>query len=675
MQYFVKSGNPEKQRVACVVLGIFQRRQPSEPAAAVDAASGGAVGAIMRRGDMDGKAGTTLLLHNVPGVFADRLLLVGLGRERDFDERAYRKAQRTATRALLETGSLDAANYLTRLQIRGHDYYWNIQQAVLATAEVLYRFDDCRGEKARSEITPPRLERLTFDVPRRSDLNAGERGLAHGLAMAQGVELAKNLANLPGNLCTPIYLAERAQELGKSHRLKVDVLDEKRMRELGMGALLAVAAGSRQPPRLICMEYRNGPKDEAPIALVGKGLTFDAGGISIKPSAQMDEMKFDMCGGASVFGAMLAAAELELPINLVGVVVASENLPDGQAVKPGDIITSLAGITIEVLNTDAEGRLILADALAYTEQTYKPALCVDMATLTGACVVALGAHASGLFSNTPGLTRQLLGAGDQVGDRAWELPMWPEYGEQIRSDFADVANIATKGAREAGATIGAVFLQRFVNKMKWAHLDIAGTAWTGNRRPAGRCRCWCSSCSTRRRAATTDRRETAAAASAALPAAGWLAYARPSHPLYVEMTRVDFYILPPAADPLPTVCRLCDKACAAGFSVFVRAIDPALVAGLDDSLWTFRQGSFVSHEIWQGQPLSAPLPKVLIGDRAPPSSHCDVLLNLGSPVPDYFSRFERVLELAHGDETQREAARERFRYYRDRGYPLESHKL
>lgn len=293
--------------------------------------------------------------------------------------------------------------------------------------------------------------------------------------------LTKDLANLPGNYCTPAYLADQATKLAEAYRFKAKVLERAEMEKLGMGALLAVARGSSQPPKLIVLEYLKGPKGEAPIALVGKGLTFDAGGISIKPAAAMDEMKFDMCGGASVLGTFAAVAELKLPVNLVGIVPATENLINGEAVKPGDIVTSMAGITIEVLNTDAEGRLILCDALTYAEQNYSPAVCIDMATLTGACVVALGSHAHGLFANQSGLARALLAAGEQIGDRAWELPLWPEYEPQLKSEFADVANIATIGGREAGAIIGATFLHRFTRKLKWAHLDIAGTAWTGKK--------------------------------------------------------------------------------------------------------------------------------------------------------------------------------------------------
>jgi leucyl aminopeptidase len=481
MEYFVKSGNPEKQRVACVVVGIFDRRSPSEAADTIDKASDGVISGVMRRGDLDGKAGQTLMLHNVPGTFADRVLLVGLGKERVFDDAAYRKASAVAARALRATGAIDAVSYLTHLPVKGRDFHWNVQQAVLASEEQFYRFDECRGEKAREEQPAIRLERITFDLPRRSDLPAGEKGLAEAAAIARGVALAKDLGNLPGNLCTPTYLAEAAKKLAAQYPIKTRILEAEDMQKLGMGSLLSVALGSSQPPKLIVMEYLHGAKDEKPIALVGKGLTFDAGGISIKPADKMDEMKFDMCGGASVLGTLAAVAELKLPMNLVGIVPATENLINGAANKPGDIVTSMAGITIEVLNTDAEGRLILCDALTYAEKTYEPRLCIDMATLTGACVVALGAHASGLFTNTPGLGRALLAAGEEVGDRAWELPLWPEYDEAIKSEFADVANIATIGGREAGAIIGATFLHRFTKRMKWAHLDIAGTAWKGKR--------------------------------------------------------------------------------------------------------------------------------------------------------------------------------------------------
>lgn len=302
-----------------------------------------------------------------------------------------------------------------------------------------------------------------------------EQGLAHGLAIAHGVTFTRDLANLPGNICTPTYLANEAKKLAAKHKkLSVRILEEAEMKKLGMGSLLSVSRGSRQPAKLIAFKYSGGKKDDKPHALVGKGLTFDAGGISIKPGLGMDEMKFDMCGGASVFGAMRALVELDLPINVVGVVPSSENLPDGDANKPGDIVTSMDGQTIEILNTDAEGRLILCDALTWTDRTYKPKTVVDIATLTGACVVALGSHATGLLANDDKMAETLLAAGTRTGDRAWRLPLWDDYDGQLKSNFADMANI---GGREAGTITAACFLHRFTKKMRWAHLDIAGTAY------------------------------------------------------------------------------------------------------------------------------------------------------------------------------------------------------
>jgi leucyl aminopeptidase len=300
--------------------------------------------------------------------------------------------------------------------------------------------------------------------------------------MAQGMALAKDLANLPGNICTPSYLADEARRLGrKSSKLKVTVLEEKQMEKLGMGALLSVSRGSRQPAKLIVLEYKGGKADARPVALVGKGLTFDAGGISIKPAEKMDEMKYDMCGGASVLGTLAACVALDLPLNVVGIIPSSENLPDGDANKPGDIVTSMSGQTIEILNTDAEGRLILCDALTYTER-FKPAAVVDIATLTGACIIALGDQASGLLANDDKLADELLAAGQSSGDRAWRLPLWDEYQSQLDSNFADMANV---GGRPAGTITAACFLARYTKQFKWAHLDIAGTAWKSGGKDKG----------------------------------------------------------------------------------------------------------------------------------------------------------------------------------------------
>lgn len=472
MLYYVKSGHPEKQRVGCVVVGIFERRKPSGPATRIDTETGRLVARVMRRGDMDGKPGQTLVLHHPGNVFAERVLLVGCGRERDFDDNAFRKAIRAAADELRSIGGKDAVSYLTELPVKGRDHRWKVKQAVLTSEDRFYSFQECKGN---ANDTAPSVERITFNVPSRADLPVGEAALQEAVATSNGTAFAKRLANLPANICTPSFLADEAK--GLSQRLpaiKTRIIEKAEMEKLGMGALLAVASGSEEPPKLLIMEYRGGPKSRKPNVLVGKGITFDAGGISLKPGAKMDEMKYDMCGGASVFGAMQMAAELELPINLVGLVACSENLPDGRAVKPGDIVTTLSGQTVEILNTDAEGRLVLCDTLSYVEQNYDPEAVIDMATLTGACIVALGSQASALYGNQNSLVRQLRKSSENIGDRVWQMPLWEEYQSQLESPFADFANI---GGPKAGSVTAACFLHRFTRKMRWAHLDIAGTAW------------------------------------------------------------------------------------------------------------------------------------------------------------------------------------------------------
>jgi leucyl aminopeptidase len=478
MEFIVKSGTPEKQRTGCIVVGIFESRKMSAVAHQIDEVSGGAIGAILRRGDLEGKAGQTLLLHNIPNLPSERVLLVGCGKEKEFSEGRYRDATARSIAALKDTGTTEITSYLTELDVKGRDIAWKLRQAVEVTEAALYRFDRLKSKPNNQRRA---LKRVVLAVPKRSDLGPGEQAIREGQAIAEGVRLARDLGNLPGNICTPTYLAEQASEIGKQYSLKTTILEKDEMEKLGMGALLSVSRGSRQPPKLIVLEYTGGREGEAPVALVGKGLTFDAGGISIKPAANMDEMKYDMCGGASVLGAIKAAAELKLPLNIVGIVPSSENLPDGDANKPGDIVTSMSGQTVEVLNTDAEGRLILSDALTYAER-YNPAVVIDIATLTGACVIALGAHASGLLANNDQLAREILNAGKYTHDRAWQLPLWDEYQKQLDSNFADMANI---GGREAGTITGACFLSRYTKNFKWAHLDIAGTAWkTGKEKGA-----------------------------------------------------------------------------------------------------------------------------------------------------------------------------------------------
>jgi leucyl aminopeptidase len=469
MEFTIKSGSPEKQRSACVVVGVFDNRKLSLSAELIDRASNGYVSEIIRRGDMEGKLGATLLLHNVRGTLADRVLLVGLGKERDFRDREFRSAIRSAVKLLNETGSYEAVVYLTEERVKRREVAWRVEHAVVVAMEAVYRFEQMKSQP--TEVRRP-LRKLTLSVPQRSDLTNGEAAAARGLAIAHGMDMARDLGNMPGNLCTPTYLAERAKELGAEFPdIKVTILERKECEELGMGSFLSVTNGSDQPPRFIVLEYMQSKKGSAkPCVLVGKGITFDSGGISIKPSADMDQMKFDMCGAASVFGTLRTIAELKAPVNVVGLIPACENMPSGRATKPGDVVTSMSGQTIEVLNTDAEGRLILADALTYAER-YEPEAVVDIATLTGAMVVALGHVASGLFSNNETLARALLAAGDDAHDRAWQC----RYGDyqEGRHQFRHFANI---GGRAGGSIVATYFLSRFT-KSTTGRTRTSPTAW------------------------------------------------------------------------------------------------------------------------------------------------------------------------------------------------------
>ena len=470
MEFTIKSGSPEKQRSACVVVGVFDNRKPTLSAELIDRASGGYVSEIIRRGDMEGKLGSTLLLHNVRGTLADRVLLVGLGKERDFREREFRSAMRAAVRLLNETGSYEAVVYLTEEKVKRREVAWRVEHAVVVAMEAVYRFDQMKSQPA--EVRRP-LRKLTLSVPQRSDLAAGEAAAARGLAIAHGTDLARDLGNLPANICTPAHLAERARAVAQELGFQCQVLDRPQIEELKMGSFLSVTNGSEQPPKFIILEYSGAGKKQKPLVLVGKGITFDSGGISLKPPLDMDQMKFDMCGAASVLGAFRAVAELKAKINLVGLIAACENLPSGRATKPGDIIKSMSGQTVEVLNTDAEGRLILCDALTYAER-YEPAAVVDIATLTGAMIICLGHIACGVFSNNDSLARALLNAGEESFDRGWQMPLWDDYQEGLDSNFADFANVA---GRPGASITAACFLSKFGKKYDWAHLDIAGVAW------------------------------------------------------------------------------------------------------------------------------------------------------------------------------------------------------
>jgi leucyl aminopeptidase len=468
VEFSIKQVSPEKQRSGCLVVGVFEGGKLSAAAQVLDKAAKHYLSDVIAQGDMSGKASSTLLLQKISGIAAERIMLIGLGKPGELNSKTTVDILRATFSALNTTPAKDAALYVIDDSI-GKDAAWVIKQAVFAAAENSYRADSLKSKPAK----PATLKSITFATTDKPNA-ALKSALDQAVTVAHGMKLTKDLGNLPGNICTPTYLAAKALALGKAHKaIKTTVLEEKDMQKLGMGSFLSVTRGSDQPAKLITLEYYGGDKKQKPIVLVGKGITFDSGGISLKPGAEMDEMKYDMCGAASVLGTMQAIAEMGLKLNVVGVIPTCENMPSGIATKPGDIVTSMSGQTIEILNTDAEGRLILCDALTYSAK-FNPDTVIDIATLTGACVIALGHVASGLFSNQESLAKELLDAGEQAHDRAWQLPLWEDYQPLLDSNFADMQNI---GGRAGGTITAACFLSRFTKDYRWAHLDIAGTAW------------------------------------------------------------------------------------------------------------------------------------------------------------------------------------------------------
>jgi leucyl aminopeptidase len=458
----------DKLRAQCVVLPLGPGLKLDSAGKALDRDTGGQLRAALARGDFAGKAGDTLMLQGTGD--AARVLLLGTG-ETPASRAALRRTVTSGVRVLLASKASDALMLASSLSVKAADKEWF---ATTLAKEVVYQ--SYRYTETLSKPKPaPALRRLTVAVGDAATNKAYKAGLERGANVGAGINVARNLANLPGNHCTPEHLAREARKLARGDaRMSCKVLNEKAMAELGMHSLLSVTAGTATPARLIIVEYKGGKRGDAPHVLVGKGITFDSGGISLKPGAKMDEMKYDMGGAASVLGTLNAIKAMKLPLNVVGIIAAAENMPSGTATKPGDVVTSMAGITIEILNTDAEGRLVLCDALTYAGR-YKPASVVDIATLTGACVVALGHHASGLYANDDDLAKELLDAGTEAHDRAWHMPLWDDYQKQLDSNFADVANI---GGPAAGSVTAACFLARFTKDYRWAHLDIAGAAWS-----------------------------------------------------------------------------------------------------------------------------------------------------------------------------------------------------
>lgn len=466
--------SPHQIKTAALGLGVYADGTLSTAGQALDRAAGGLISATIKT-DFDGVAGATLVLRHLPGIKAERVILVGLGKADQYSPEVHARAELAFAQACVQARVEEAVSELAALPCENSTLHQRAQRAATRYGQALYRYTATFGKPDADAA--PRLNKITLLVGR-SHAAEAQKGLKEGRAIANGMDLTRTLGNLPGNICTPRYLADTARKLAKEFKsIKVEVLDQKEIQALGMGSFLSVAKGSDEPPRFIILRHQ-GKKtgkgnDKAPHVLVGKGITFDSGGISIKPAATMDEMKYDMCGAASVLGTFRALGELDLPLNVVGLIASCENLPSGRANKPGDVVTSMSGQTIEILNTDAEGRLVLCDALTYAERL-KPASVVDIATLTGACVVALGHVNSGLFSTDQALADSLQAAGRTSLDTVWQLPIQDAYQEQLKSRFADIANI---GGPAAGSVTAACFLSRFTKAYRWAHLDIAGTAW------------------------------------------------------------------------------------------------------------------------------------------------------------------------------------------------------
>jgi leucyl aminopeptidase len=462
-----------REAAGCAVVGVYENGDLGVGARSIDAHIGGLIGRLHAAGDFAAKVGDTLLLPHPAGVAAARVLLVGLGGRAGFGRKQYRKALLSSAQGLAKTGARDAIVYLALEEVGSLDFKYRARMVAEIYSGQVYKIPDL---KSGTKSKPIKLLSVVVAAENARAAKAATEGLEVGAAIADGSAFSRDLANLPPNICTPTYIGQRALGLAKEFpRIKTKVFDESGIKALKMGAFLAVTQGSAQPPRLIVCEYRGAKKSSAPICLVGKGITFDSGGISLKDPPGMDEMKFDMSGASTVLGALRTAAALELPINVVAIVASSENMPGGKAVKPSDIVTTMSGQTVEILNTDAEGRLVLCDAITFSRR-FKPAAVIDVATLTGACIVALGNHFSGLMSNTEALAEELFAAGVRADDRAWRLPIGDEYVEQLKSNFADLANI---GGREGGACTAASFLSKFAKDLEWAHLDVAGTAWLG----------------------------------------------------------------------------------------------------------------------------------------------------------------------------------------------------
>jgi len=476
MDIKIRKSTPLQTKSSCLVLGVYEKTFSDPTLVELDQKLGGLLKQAQRSGEFTAKRDEKILFQPAGHLPVERVLLIGLGKKEETSPDKIRRAAGNAMQQVIEN-KLGEATFKLPLITKENVHTAQIQATAEGILLASYKYDRFLGEKAKKSRKLPKAVTLLID--KAGDKQACETALERAQKICRAVMVARDLVNAPGNIKSPGYLAEQAQTAADESTLKCKILGQKALAKEGFGALLGVAQGSVREPHLIILEHDGGNKDEAPVVLIGKGVTFDSGGISLKPGEKMDEMKMDMAGGAAVIGTMLAAALLELPINLVGIVPAVENMPSGTAYRPGDILTSLSGQTIEVLNTDAEGRLILADALTYAKR-YQPKFVVDLATLTGACIIALGHQATAVLGNDQKLVQSLLNAGEESGERLWQLPLWEDYDQLIKSDVADVKNT---GGRAAGTITAAAFLKKFAGDFRWAHLDIAGTAWRDQNQP------------------------------------------------------------------------------------------------------------------------------------------------------------------------------------------------
>ena len=470
MNFSISSAVPELKKGRCLLIGVFQDVAKPNDNPCLPKKAKQLLNTAASEAGFNGDVGKSIAVHSAPETQGCLIILFGLGRQDEVSQKSYIAAMKHAIDSIQDIRSKEIHCILPKLNIPNAREGWKIRQLALLLKLKSYRFE--MGKNVQSKTYPAHNKKLVLWVANRA-VREEARNINVGDAIGEGCNLARDLGNLPPNICTPTHLSNTATDLGKNFKFRTRVFNEGQLKNMGMDALLAVSKGSAEPAKFIEMIYNGTSKNKPPIVLIGKGVTFDSGGISIKPSSGMDEMKYDMSGAGSVLGTLLAISKLKPPVNVVGLIPAVENMPGGKATRPGDIVRTKSGQTVEILNTDAEGRLILCDALTYAEK-FNPSVVIDVATLTGACVVALGKVATGLFSNSDELAEELNDAGEKSWDRVWRMPVWDEYQRQLKSNFADMANI---GGREAGSVTAACFLSRFATKFPWAHLDIAGTAW------------------------------------------------------------------------------------------------------------------------------------------------------------------------------------------------------